>query len=57
MEKYFIVFLVMLGCQKRVDKKEEVLIYTPPTCAEHPLFCDDEEYDDLPESNDNDTGE
>ena len=58
MKKYIIIF-ALTGCQKHVNKKDELLEYKPPTCEENILFCDDElQFDDLPENDELlDTGE
>ena len=57
MKKCIIIFFAF-GCQKHVDKKDDQLKYIPPTCEENILFCEDNEFDDLPESNNNtDTGD
>jgi hypothetical protein len=58
MKKYIIIFAIT-ACQKRVNKQDDLLEYAPPTCEENILFCDDEDqFDDLPEDNDDlDTGE
>jgi hypothetical protein len=58
MKKYFAIILAIAGCKKHINTKDETLIYTAPSCADNPLFCDDEEFDDLPEHDDSeDTGD
>tara|TARA_B100000131_G_C17875027_1_gene515852 strand:+ start:321 stop:476 length:156 start_codon:yes stop_codon:yes gene_type:complete len=51
--------MILTGCKKQVQTDEPYINeYRAPTCEENPLFCEDFEDDDLPESGDDtDTGE
>ncbi len=56
--KKFIIIFALAGCQKHVDKKDDLLKYAAPTCEENILFCDEEAmFDDLPDGEELDTGE
>lgn len=51
------ILLCFVGCKKR-PQDQQVVPFTPPSCEENPLFCDDDLLDDLPEAVENqDTGE
>lgn len=59
MKKYIVMFAIV-GCKKQAqpEMNNDALRYVVPTCAENLLFCDDDEFDDLPESGEeSDTGE
>ncbi len=57
MLRYFFILAFLIGCKKSqtaVDEPVPQFVY--PTCEENPLFCDDEEFDDLPEADDQNKG-
>ncbi len=59
MLRYMFTLMILTGCKKQVQTDEPYINeYRAPTCEENPLFCEDFEDDDLPESGDDtDTGE
>ena len=59
MLRYILTLIFLFGCQKKVQTNE---IYIEKrieiTCEDNPLFCDDFDIEDLPESGaESDTGE